>query len=500
MGKYFYWSSWFLVITILVIAPSFSITGFSYFDQKKITQFGVLFFNSVVFIYFFLKYQLVDVSEKTHLAFWGILFLLLISSLLAPLPHWALIQIGWYLLILELLILFTFLYLKNQEQFLKSFLIGILLMVVLYSIRVYADYISGLFNDNWSVWPEQHKVVYTRDGIVLNPSAHLGFNHVRFFNHMQTWTLPLLVFAYQYFREKLIPGIRYLFLGFIGTWWMLVFAADARGTMVASLISILFIGVVFREKSKKFLRIYFATTVVGLLLYYVLFYFPQSGGREILSRFGDSGRLDVWLYSIQQIFNNPMFGLGPMHFSYMGNNPPWSTPHNIILQSAAEWGIPATLLAIYLVFSGFYKFVKQSLADRIFENDSLVLLRITLVTSLLAALTHSMVSGIFNSSLSQLIMVIVVAMAIGDFYRHSDKNLFQKRKKRSAPSLLVTVMLVVNSIFVGFHVSQDIPHLDNRKREFFTRYNDYTLYPRFWHQGMIYEHTDSSEIKDTGDN
>ncbi|WP_395261857.1 O-antigen ligase family protein [Halalkalibaculum sp. DA3122] len=475
----------------MVLVTSFSITNVSYFNQKKIAQSVILCFSSILFVYFLYKTKLVGLNSRVWVGLTIILVFGTVSSTLAPLPQWAFLQVGWYLLIGQLLFLCSYLYQEDKEHYIRVVLIGLIALCVLYLTRVYADYITGLLNDNWTTWPEQNRIELRKNGVLLNPSAYLGFNHVRFFNHIQTWTLPLLAFAYLYFKDRIIPGLQYLLLFFISSWWMLVFAADARGTMVASTLGLLTIVILFRKRCIPVAKVYLITAAAGLVLYLSLFLLPQNGGREILSRFGDSGRLDVWWFTIEQIMKHPFLGLGPMHFSYMGINPPWSTPHNFILQTAAEWGIPAVILATVLVTAGLVKFIKQSLHLSENEMDPRWLMwRIALIASITAALAHSMVSGIFNSSLSQLLFTIIGGAIIGEYFLCSNRELFRERTRISYMTIIIIGLLGINTVFVGYRVASDIPRLNERKKEFFEKFDTpFKLYPRFWHQGMIYEDT-----------
>ncbi|MGD8748816.1 MAG: O-antigen ligase family protein [Balneolaceae bacterium] len=483
-----YWSIYYVVLAAIVIATSVSISGFTFFDQKKIVQTGILLLSSFLFFVLIHEYQLIGFGEKFKIAFYIFFALLIFSSLIAHFQGWALLQVGWYVLLTELLLLASYLYLQDPAHYIKIIAMSIFALCMMYCFRVYADYISGILNDHWTVWPQQHKVQYFLHGQLLNPDAYLGFSHVRFFNHIQTWTLPLLVFSYLYFREKLIPGFRYFLLFFISSWWMLVFAADARGTMLASALSLLFVIALFKRKTLEFNKIYLSTVATGLFLYLIFFLIPNFGAREILTRFGDSGRIAVWLFALKQIVAHPFLGLGPMHFSYMGIHPPWSTPHNFILQSAAEWGIPAVVILVSLVTYGFYKFIKQS--QKIVENEeegNETILRIALTASFSAALMHSMVSGIFNSSLSQLLFTLVGGWMIGEYFLNSSKQLFISREKKSVLITALILLLLGNSLFIGYEVASQIPHLNERQQQFFQKYHDYTLYPRFWNQGMIYK-------------
>lgn len=491
----YYWLPLIITLFTITILSCLSISNYRFFDQKRIAQAIVLLFNSFFFLFLIYRNKFVGITKRYKGALLVLTILLLFSSIIAPISKWAFLQIGWYLLLTELLIFCAYLYSLNKHLFIKLFLIGLTSLCLLYSSRVYADYIIGIFRDPWTTWPEQLNVRYFFEGRDITPNGFLGFGHVRFFNHLQTWTIPILVFSYLYFKDKLIPGLKYLILFFISSWWMLVFASDARGTMLASFLSIILISIIFRKNTISFLKIYGTTALAGLTLYLFLFLLPKESSREILTRFGDSGRWEVWLFSLEQIVQNPWLGLGPMHFSYMGINPPWSTPHNFLLQSASEWGIPAIVIFIGLSVCAYFNLLQQSqVLSRQEENINDLYWRMALVASITAALIHSMFSGIFNSQLSQLLGVIILGAAFGDYFLYSNKKLFQIRKKISWSVYALIILLFINTSFVAYKVISDIPHLSERQTDYMEKYRSLTLYPRFWNQGMIYEM--DNDVKD----
>lgn len=489
------WLPLYLALMAVALTSSFAVGDYSFYDQKRIVQGLVLILSSFFFVVLIYKYEVAGFQKTVKLALALLLALFVASSLFAPVRQWALLEVGWYIFLFVMMLINARLYLNDKKHFIKGLIMGMVALCVLYSSRVYADYIVGLFLDYWTVWPNQRRFKIMYEGVNLFPSGFLGFSNYRFFNHLQTWSLPLLVFGYQYYRKDLIPGLRYLLLFFISSWWMLVFASDARGTMLASVCSLIFVGLLYKKKAYDFLKIYGATAFAGLTLYLVLFLYPASGGKEILTRFHDSGRFEVWLLALDQILQNPWLGLGPMHFNYVPNNPLLKAPHNIILQFAAEWGIPALLLFAGLSLGAFYFFVKQSLdlsTDEAKSDD--INLRITFIVSLTAGLVHALFSGIYNTPLSQLLGTIIIGAIVGEYFWASGKNLFQERKERSITLYLLIAFLFINTAFVSIKAGSDIPYLQEREQMFLEKYRSQSekydrlgFYPRFWKQGLINE-------------
>lgn len=443
--------------------------------------------GALLFIYYYYEFKLSGFSSKINLLFGILITLWLVSCILAPLPSWAFLQIGWYLLVGQLALLFARLYQQNKTYFIKLFMIALVVTVGVYVLQVFAHTISSYLLEYHPIWPNSTGFTLALDGTRVRPGGFINFSNVRFFNHLQTWSLPLLVFGYLYFKEKLIPGFQYLLLFLISAWWMLVFASDARGTMVACFFSLLFVFLLYRKKAYQFIKTYAFTVFGGLVLYLIFFILPSSPEAEvILTRYGTSGRIEVWLFAIQQIIVHPLVGLGPMHFSYIPLGASLSTPHNLLLQSMTEWGVPAAALAAGMVLYGGYRFIRQSL-NLTKENSSprFLNMRIALIASITAVAIHSMVSGILNTPFSQLMAVIVIGWVLGEYFSQSEKPLFVKRQKFSFRTGTIAVLLLANTVFIAVKVANDIPHLNERVAQYLKVKDSNKLYPRFWIQGKI---------------
>ncbi|MFN1833908.1 O-antigen ligase family protein [Balneola sp. MJW-20] len=468
----------------LVISPSFSSGLYDIFDEKRILEFIVLTLTSITFMIIKSKYDL-NIDQKIKGAFVILFILWVISAINAKLISWSILEICWYLLLIQLIYYSAYIYTFDTSQARRLLLIAIFSMVLIYESRVIADYVIGLIRSDWTTWPRQRDVVMMYKGVNINPSGFLNFRHVRFFNHLQTWSLPLLVFGFSYYRDDMIKPLRTVVFIIICFWWTLVFAADARGTMLASFLSI-FIGLYITKSIKSdYFKTYFISCVLGLGIYIVLFLLPENEAKEVLTRFGDSGRFNAWLFSIKLIVDNPLLGLGPMHFSHADLDFQLSTPHNLFFQVGSEWGLPATIIFFVITLFCYSKY--YSLTNESFKNDNTNYFRLAIFMSLTAALIHSMFSGIYNSQLSQIFGSLIIGIAISDYYLESNNALFLKADSFGFGKTLIVIIIAANLIFVSYKVLNDIPKLEDRKIEYAERYNALRLLPRFWVQGIIYE-------------
>lgn len=481
------WSIFSLALCTIVLLANFSVLPTFLYDEKRIFQALLLVSTSLLFVGFIFKYKVAGVGNTIVLLSAGLLFLLCLSSIRAPLPQWAFLQAGWYVLLVQFTFIGAYLYRQNKQRYIKWVIGALFLLAGIYVAHVLANTFSGFLQEGWPAWPNTANLSIMVDGEQIIPQGFLGFSNKRFLNHLQTWSLPLLVLGVLYYKDKLIPGLRYIMLGIISGWWMLVFASDARGTVVASAVSLIVIGYLYRGKAKEFIVTTLGVAAIGLAAYYLLFLLPGQGAQEIAIRTDSSGRIAAWIYTLKLIAAHPFFGLGPMHYSHISVGVNQAHPHNFMLQTIAEWGIPAVILLAVLSFKGYFKFIKIKINHSIKKYFPV---QVALVASLTAGIAHSMVSGIFNTPLSQLMACIILGWAVGHYFEHSKKQLFTQRKKISWPVWVVGFFLIVNTIFVAQKVAGDVSTLDKRNEHYIEQQREQEngkihLSPRFWQQGKI---------------
>lgn len=190
----------------------------------------------------------------------------------------------------------------------------------------------------------------------VQPSARqliVGYNNYRFFNHVQTITLPLLGLLAARMRQ----GDRRMFWWTIVVlWWMLLFVGLGRGTLMGQFVGIALTWFLLRKAAVTWCRSMLLAGAGGLaayLLFYVLI--PILNGMEPFGLFASglertvrdptSARIPLWLRALELIQTNPWLGTGPAHFAHYSVDIPFGAahPHNWILQIGSEWGLPALL-------------------------------------------------------------------------------------------------------------------------------------------------------------
>ncbi|NBC00877.1 MAG: hypothetical protein GVY15_08450 [Bacteroidetes bacterium] len=363
--------------------------------------------------------------------------------------------------------------LAQQERLRDLLLWGVVLCVSLYMLTWGYSWLQHVVNGRMIVWPD----------------INLGFSNIRMFNHLQTWTLPLLVLPFLLLPKKHLVAKTALFFLCCG-WWMLLFTSGGRGTVVGLLIASLAVAVLFRKDAARWLGFQVSAAAVGGILYGVLYY--ATAARSLLHRSptSDSGRFDYWAFALEQIQSAPLLGVGPMHYAVYPDSMGGS-PHNAVLQFAAEWGLIAATLLVIIVAWALVAWVRQSIAVvRTDGGGPHSQVRVALTAVLMAALAHTMVSGLVVAPLSQLLMVLVVGWALG-LYIVTAQNARSRKppipEKRTRRALATTLMaaIVIGSVFLFGSTVSEASHVMEQQQHFIEQADDPKLHPRFWQQGFI---------------
>lgn len=252
-----------------------------------------------------------------------------------------------------------------------------------------------------------------------------GFSNIRFFNHAQTATLPLLVLLCCVTAHA--SRLRWLWLAVTAYWWLALFGTSARGTLLGMAVACVAVGCLLRRAAAPYLKQVLFSAMLGLLAYLVLLVaVPALLGMEGLNAFTyslertaadpASGRLKLWWRAVELIAAHPVLGVGPMHFAHYGRSVHVGAhPHDWLLQIASEWGIPA--LACLLVAIGIGLRALLRAARRVDANDDdNRAAAAALLVAAIALLVDGMVSGILVMPQSQLAIALYLACAIG-WYR-----------------------------------------------------------------------------------
>ncbi|MDX1629730.1 MAG: O-antigen ligase family protein, partial [Fulvivirga sp.] len=191
-------------------------------------------------------------------------------------------------------------------------------------------------------------------------------------------------------------------------------------------------------------------------------------------RLTDSNRIDLWIEGLKIWTENPLFGVGPMHYSVMEGEPHPAHPHNYLIQILSEWGgIAFILLLCILIIFGFSTLKLREKPEYRRSNKTVV---IGIYASLFSAILHSLVSGVMHTPMSQIWFIMIVAWILA-WYNRGKATSFSKYK--------VTIIMLALLVTTLSLVLPDIGELSEGYFEFIEKYPNSRLWPRFWDQGLI---------------
>ena len=249
-----------------------------------------------------------------------------------------------------------------------------------------------------------------------------GFSNIRFFNHLQTSTLPLLILLCCLTPK--VSKLRWAWLAVTTYWWMVLFATTGRGTLLGMAAGCAVVALLARKRAWPYLRMVILTATLGVLAYFLfLAIVPELMGMAGMQSFSfaiertaadpTSARWPLWHLAVALIAQHPWLGVGPMHFAhYTGLLRIAAHPHDWLLQIAAEWGVPALLCLLIAVASGVRGLLR---AGAHIDRDDVANQAIfsALLAGAVAILVDGLVSGIFVMPQSQLAVALYLGCAIG---------------------------------------------------------------------------------------
>lgn len=390
----------------------------------------------------------------------------LCSSLGARQPQWGLVELSLAVGLCLAALAFSVARVTLSEEGDRALL---LFLVLLCAIKTFQFLVVGL------------DVFMTAPAVLDTDRLIAGFSNKRFYGQFQTFTLPLLTLPLLLSHAQ--RSTRVLVFSLLALWWLICITGGTRGSWLGmgAAACVLFIA---GHSGKRWIAWQLLAVALGITLYWLLFNVLTGYlGIEVTNAASDrlttslSGRGPLWQQAWDMIRERPWLGFGPMHFADI-HNPIAAHPHQAILQWACEWGIPSTLLVMWLVGRGLWATFRL-VRERADSNDPVDLLRVCLFASLIGALTQSMVDGVIVMPYSQLWLSLVVGWLMGIHVWKSEP---------AKPNALIHWSWMGIStaavLFLVYVVIRDVPHLEERNKLYQQQYGGH-LQPRFWAQGVI---------------
>lgn len=321
--------------------------------------------------------------------------------------------------------------------------------------------------------------MYMGDGVLFPV-----FSNVRFFSDYQVLLIPFLIYLIPLGRltAKALPVwlLASLFC-------MLCFFNNTRALLLGQLVAHGSLLLVSRLSYLSTLRRHASVWGLGYLLYLLLSTFvptvlqARPASVQPILRADVSTRLELWSHAAGYIFDHPWFGIGPGEFARNVNGDS-AAPHNSLLMIAAEWGIPAMGLALYLLLAHSSRFMGAQNSQPYGRSNSALAVPAWLALS--ALVVHSLVANVLVVPSSQLSLLLAASLSIASMRAAalSDEG---RISIRPASSLVATWQVLI-AIVIAWVVAHDLPSLPQRNQEYLDCQKPTPYFsPRFWQQGWL---------------
>ena len=305
----------------------------------------------------------------------------------------------------------------------------------------------------------------------------LHFSFPRFYNQVQSWTVPALIALPLLFARYRWASVLCFIV--LGLQWYIILATGARGSFVSISSAIIFALIFLPAVRGLLLKWQIAGFALGaLILATVMFSFSADNQTKITGQFqegsqhavvreankegGDfelpgaessffrqsigrpmahtSGRWGMWRISIRNVRDHFLFGIGPMNYACTRLIPA-SHPHNFPLQLAGEWGLPA-VLAVGVIFLFLIRHIVRGVRQNELSSSEDTDIAGLLFTGILAAAFHACLSGILVMPASQVTGLLICGMLLGLYPSAPSKRLIPPLRWGFIPGIFLTVALL----------------------------------------------------------
>lgn len=426
-------------------------SNFIWHDQQRIYQLILLGFS--VILAGFKSVALLP--ARASLLLFVVFFLGLISTLFAELPFWALKEWGRYAgLTILVLLLGSF----AQHPRLTIAVLGLMASIGFLHAFQFVVYYSAAFISGLHV---------LQADLLFN-----GFSNPRFFGQFQILLMPVLAcLALHFSRSRSVISL--LLIATLAVQWCIALTLGGRGLWLGLATSTVVL-LVFAPRYWRLIAVQLCAGLLGSVLFILMFYLIP-GWLDIAPDLRDSlrtslsGRELLWLWAWEMAQANPWLGVGPMHFSAT-YNPIAAHPHQVVLQWAAEWGLPATVMALVLGAWGML-FVLTCLRKGEVDNTGA-----GLWLAIAGALVLAQVDGVFVMPYTETWLAILIGLALA---RWSGPGPAPKVQRWFFRALAVPVVLILGSVLIN-----EVPTLPQDSEAHMAKHHTGWT-PRFWAQGWI---------------
>ncbi len=456
----------------IVLAPSVDLISWAVrYDEKRILQIALLLLSTCWTLIsrqgaeHFLG-MLFSLPRLSRLGLATVAFLGFISSWRAPSTEYAFMELCLFILLIGFSLTAAIIWKRYTHLVICALLASICASAFFYEVTFFSSYVGIFIQGNPLVLPEPFS----------------GFSSIRFFNQYQIWTMPLIVLPFLLY-PRLFASIQGLLIILAVGWWVLLFASQSRGALLAISIATITTLLIFRRGAWPSIKATLLTAIGGWGAYLFLFiYIPDMETKTRLAQLTeDPARLHLWQLALDMISENPWLGVGPMHYAYYPNHIA-AHPHNSLLQIAAEWGLPVAIILVVLVCWGVYAWSTKyfRVADTLKSNHQHHLW-IGLFCSLTSGMAHSMVSGVIVMPLSQTLLAVITGLMLGLYYETSLPAAI------AIPTIQTTTLRVLAGVIMAVMLWLLTPNilLKMESKASVSQGQIFSFGPRFWQEGGI---------------
>jgi hypothetical protein len=327
-------------------------------------------------------------------------------------------------------------------------------------------------------------VVVAAGGTPSRVDLFVGYVNHRFFSHVLTAAMPLLLVVTQ--APAASPRLRRAALATLVVCAALMFATAGRGTMLALAAAAVFVGVLVGRRALPALRTLAGATAAGALLFGLLFVagpWLVQGAPAPLDDYGsarlssDQARVYLWGEAWQQIRGSPWLGLGPMHYAHVPNAKA-AHPHNLTLQLAAEWGLPLCLLALAAAAWGLARLLGRLRTAGLDAGAAAV--GVPLAIGCIAVLLDAQVSGNLVMPVSQVWSAVLVGSTLA-WWRAAGPRATPPR----VPTRWLAGLALLAQVWLVLAVWPEVTDLARHLQQVQAAFPTERLQPRFWSVGRF---------------
>lgn len=451
------------VIFIIFYLTNFTLNSrLHWHDSQRIGQ--ILLMVYVVIMGVILN--LFEIKIKLLLVFLIFIFLGLLSSFFSKNIIWSLTElsifIGSYAFGFFVYRIFCFNYYKSEVGALFT------LFLTASSLTIYfmVAYMSSLLiNEKIDVWQ------------YIN-----GFSNPRFFGQFLTLLLPVLMAPV--LRRSKCSSV------FFALSCMVCFMLIASGTR-GSLLGLGSVAIAFffvNRIGKNFVVLMVKIALIALVMqYFFIDILPrylqidvQNGAldRKLL---GLSARDLLWGTAIFMVFDKPLLGYGPMHFSNM-KGVIASHPHQFLLQIMSEWGLLFFVVFFYFSLKIIYSIFRELIFFEKIKDSNSQIMFLCLSASIFASLMQSMVDGVFVMPYTEIIFSFMASWLAAVYYGGKNEHICEAHYLLSVRGFAINLIFIFSVAILLFSFCEKSPtYIGKSQKNYYE--NEGFLKPRFWING-----------------